>query len=73
MEHIKPMVRGGDRIQKLKQRESFWIHTFDPLRYPGLNEDMGCDPNRTPFLCTLKFCAYSKTDIEESGSKFKTQ
>lgn len=68
VEHIKPLVRGGDRIQKLKQRKSFWIHTFDP--YPGLNEDVGCDPNRIPFLCTLKFCAYAETDTDTW--KFKT-
>ena len=40
VEHVKPLVRGGDRIRKLNQRESFWIEKMGALRYPGLNESI---------------------------------
>ncbi len=40
LEHIRPLDRGGDRIRRLNQRETFWIHQLDALRYPGLNEDI---------------------------------
>lgn len=40
LEHVRPLNRGGDRIRKLSQRESFWIHRLDALNYPGLNEDI---------------------------------
>ena len=46
LEHIKPLVRGGDRLKKLNQRETFWIHTLDALTHPGLNEDID-------FMCFL--------------------
>ena len=36
IEHIKPLIRGGDRIKKLNQRESFWIHQLDALIFLGL-------------------------------------
>lgn len=38
IEHIKPLIRGGDRIQKLNQRETYWIHNLDALYAPGLND-----------------------------------
>ncbi|CAJ0940300.1 unnamed protein product, partial [Ranitomeya imitator] len=31
--------RGGDRIKKLKERESFWIHTLQTLTPLGLNRE----------------------------------
>ena len=40
IEHIKPLTRGGDRLRKLNQRETYWIHTLDALTPPGLNEDI---------------------------------
>ena len=40
IEHIKPLTRGGDRIKKLNQRESFWIHQLDALNFPGINESI---------------------------------
>lgn len=40
LEHVKPLIRGGNRIRKLNQRETFWIHNLDALNYPGLNEDI---------------------------------
>ena len=46
MEHIKPLPRGGDRLIKLNQRETFWIHCLDALTFPGLNEDID-------FMCFL--------------------
>lgn len=36
LEHVRPLNRGGDRIRKLSQRESFWIHCLDALNYPVL-------------------------------------
>ena len=46
IEHIKPLIRGGDRLKKLNQRETFWIHSLDALTSPGLNEDID-------FMCFL--------------------
>lgn len=39
IEHIKPLVRGGDRQQKLNQREAFWIYQLKACEHPGLNDD----------------------------------
>lgn len=57
IEHIKPLVRSGDRIQKLKQRESFCVHRLDALKYPAIYEDVDftCFPEYCflyKFLCT---------------------
>ena len=46
IEHVKPLTRGGDRLRKLNQRETFWIHSLDALCTPGLNEDID-------FMCFL--------------------
>ena len=46
LEQIKPLTRGGDRLRKLNQRETFWIHSLDALCPPGLNEDID-------FMCFL--------------------
>lgn len=40
VEHVKPLVRGGDRLKKLNQRETFWIHHLEAMEHPGLNEDI---------------------------------
>ena len=41
IEHIKPLIRGGDRLRKLCQRETFWIHELRALHPPfGLNDDI---------------------------------
>lgn len=40
LEHVQHLDRGGDRLRKLSQRETYWIHLLDALRYPGLNEDI---------------------------------
>lgn len=40
VEHIEPLARGSDRIQKLSWRETFWIHQLDALKHPGLSEDI---------------------------------
>ncbi|CAJ0928388.1 unnamed protein product [Ranitomeya imitator] len=37
IEHVSLARRGGDRIKKLKERESFWIHTLQTLTPLGLN------------------------------------
>ncbi|CAJ0929305.1 unnamed protein product [Ranitomeya imitator] len=39
LEHIPLARRGGDRIKKLKERESFWIHTLQTLTPLGLNRE----------------------------------
>ena len=35
VEHIKPLTRGGERLRKRNQQESFWIHSLDALNAPG--------------------------------------
>ncbi|CAJ0952210.1 unnamed protein product [Ranitomeya imitator] len=40
VEHIDRPKRGGDRVKILKQRESYWIHTLDPLEPKGLNREI---------------------------------
>ncbi|XP_069607905.1 uncharacterized protein [Ranitomeya imitator] len=39
IDHVPPLRRGGDRIQRLKDRESFWIHTLQTLTPLGLNRE----------------------------------
>ncbi|CAJ0955832.1 unnamed protein product [Ranitomeya imitator] len=39
IEHVPLARRGGDRIKKLKERESFWIHTLQTLTPLGLNRE----------------------------------
>ncbi|KAK7893050.1 hypothetical protein WMY93_022202 [Mugilogobius chulae] len=31
--------RGGDRLKRLLQKETYWIHTLRATTYPGLNEE----------------------------------
>lgn len=44
IEQIQRHQRGGDRSRKLKQREAFWIHTFNTVSPLGMNEslDLSC-------------------------------
>ncbi len=44
IEHVSLNIRGGDRLRRLKQRKTFWIHKLDALSYPGLNEDIDFSP-----------------------------
>ena len=44
IEQIGKPVRGGDRLKKLLQRETFWIFSFDAMIYPGLNEEIDFKP-----------------------------
>lgn len=55
MEHIKPSVSGGDRTQKLHQKEDFWIRRLEALNYPGLSEDVDYTYflNGFPYLYSL--------------------
>lgn len=46
IEHVASSVRGGDRLKRLLQRESFWIYTLKATQYPGLNGEL----NFYPFL-----------------------
>lgn len=39
LEQIQTPRRGGNRIQLLKQRESFWIHRLNSLSPNGLNRE----------------------------------
>ena len=52
VEHIKPLPRGGDRLKRLNQRETFWIHQLDAMRYPGLNEDIDFTCFFVMLICT---------------------
>ena len=40
IEHIRPLLRGGDRLRKLNQREAYWIHELDSLNLPGINDSI---------------------------------
>ena len=44
IEYIKAATRGGDRLKRLLQRESFWIHTLDAMNFPGVNEEIDFRP-----------------------------
>ena len=33
-------IRGGDRLKKLLQRETFWIVTLKATKSPGLNDEI---------------------------------
>lgn len=40
LEHIPETIRGGDRLKKLLQRESYWIYTLKAMEFPGLNGEL---------------------------------
>lgn len=44
IETIPKSTRGGDRLKRLLQRETFWIHTLRATSYPGLNEEIDFSP-----------------------------
>ena len=44
IEQIEQSVRGGNRLKRLLQRETYWIFTFDAMVYPGLNEEIDFKP-----------------------------
>ncbi|CAJ0917088.1 unnamed protein product [Ranitomeya imitator] len=39
IDHVPVLRRGGDRIKKLKERESLWIYTLQTLSPHGLNRE----------------------------------
>ncbi len=42
--HIENSIRGGDRLKRLLQRESFPIYTLKATHYPGLNGKLDFSP-----------------------------
>lgn len=44
IETVEKDLRGGDRIKKLLQRETFWIDVLGATHYPGLNEEIDFSP-----------------------------
>lgn len=40
IEHIPESIRGGDRLKRLLQRESYWIYTLKATEFPGLNGEL---------------------------------
>ncbi|KAJ0060014.1 hypothetical protein NL108_018667 [Boleophthalmus pectinirostris] len=44
IEHIKETIRGGDRLKKLLQRETYWIYTLKATQFPGLNGELDFSP-----------------------------
>ncbi|CAH2306489.1 Hypothetical predicted protein [Pelobates cultripes] len=40
IERVHPFWRGGNRVQRLAQRETFWIHKLQTLSPKGLNIDI---------------------------------
>lgn len=65
MEHIKPLVSGGDGTQKLSQKEDFWIRRLEALNYPDLGEDVDltCFLNGFPHMYTLLGCCIMYTSV----------
>ena len=44
IDHIPNSIRGGDRLKRLLQRESFWIYTLKATQHPGLNGELDFSP-----------------------------
>ncbi|XP_054867021.1 uncharacterized protein LOC111575603 isoform X1 [Amphiprion ocellaris] len=44
IEVIENTPRGGDRLKRLLQRETFWIHSLKATVFPGLNEEIDFSP-----------------------------
>ena len=44
IEHIPESRRGGDRLKRLLQRESYWIYTLRATEFPGLNGELDFIP-----------------------------
>lgn len=40
LEVVPHNIRGGDRVKKLLQRETFWIVTLQATKLPGLNDEV---------------------------------
>ncbi|CAJ0919390.1 unnamed protein product [Ranitomeya imitator] len=52
IDHVRFLRRGGDRIKRLKERESFWIYTLQTLAPHGLNREY---EGHGPGHCCLYF------------------
>ena len=44
VEVVQDHVRGGDRLKRLLQRETFWIDKLKATSFPGLNEEIDFSP-----------------------------
>lgn len=44
IEVVPSSLRGGDRLRRLLQRETFWIYTLKATFHPGLNEEIDFSP-----------------------------
>ena len=44
LEVVEKDIRGGDRLKRLLQRETFWIVKLKATKYPGLNDDIDFSP-----------------------------
>ncbi len=44
LEVVIGSIRKGDRLQRLLQRETFWIFQLKATIFPGLNEDLDLTP-----------------------------
>ncbi len=44
IEVIPSSLRGGDRLKRLLQRETFWIYTLRSSTHSGLNEEIDYSP-----------------------------
>lgn len=44
LEIVTGSIRKGDRVQRLLQREAFWIFQLKATIFPGLNEELDLTP-----------------------------
>ena len=44
IEEVRKSQRGGDRLKRLLQRETFWIFKLKATIFPGPNEEIDYSP-----------------------------
>ncbi|CAJ0944430.1 unnamed protein product [Ranitomeya imitator] len=72
LECIPVSRRGGNRVQKLKEREAFWIYTLQTLQPHGMNRECLHDTNTSPQDSLEKGTSVPKRwDISDVYDKYR--